>query len=96
MSTTDQYLQFLGKTVKDKVRGTTGVVISVCFDLSGCVQAAIAPPADKDGKTTDANWCDVQRLSEVDGERVMPLPTFKHQETQAGPNGAMEKPAPRG
>jgi hypothetical protein len=95
MSTTDQYLEFLGKSVKDKVRGTAGVVTSISFDLSGCVQAAIALPIDKDGKLPDVNWYDVQRL-EVTGDMCLARPTFRQQEHQAGPQGACEKPAPRG
>lgn len=95
MSTTDQYLQFLGRQARDKVRGTVGHVTSVCFDLSGCVQVAIAPPVNADGKLPDVCWYDVQRV-EVTGDRVLELPTFRHQATQDGPNGAAEKPAPAG
>lgn len=95
MNTADQYLEFLGMPARDKVRGMSGVITSVCFDLSGCVQAAIAPPLDKDGKLPDAVWHDVQRL-EITGDRTMPLPTFRHQATQDGPNGAAEKPSPAG
>ena len=95
MSITDQYLNLLGKPVRDKVRGMAGVVTSICFDLYGCVQAAIAAPMDKDGKLPDVIWHDVQRL-EITGETIMPSPDFKQQLLQAGPAGAAEKPAARG
>lgn len=94
-SITDPYLCFLGKPVRDKVRGLTGVATSVCFDLAGCVQVAVSAPATADGKLPDGVWIDVQRV-EVTGEAVIAAPDFRPQTTQEGPNGPSEKPLPPG
>ena len=74
--TTQAHVDLLGKTAKDRVTGFQGVVITVAFDLFGCVQAVIRPPADKDGKLNDAHYFDVNRLEIVDQKRVMPVPVF--------------------
>ncbi len=67
-------IDLLGYRAKDKVTGLEGVVSSVCFDLYGCVQAALTPPA-KEGTVPSGHWFDVQRL-EVSTVRVMTPPDF--------------------
>jgi hypothetical protein len=69
-------LAYLGYRAKDKVTEMEGVITSACFDVYGCVQLALTPPA-KDGKLGDSAWFDLKRL-EVDttSERVMPSPRF--------------------
>lgn len=71
------YIDMLGMNARDKVTGLTGVIVSVSFDLFGCVQAVLRPPVNKDGKLDDGHWFDVQRL-EIDekSKRVMDPPTF--------------------
>lgn len=76
-----QHLDLLGKTAKDRITGFTGVVSSVCFDLYGCIQAALSPPLDKDGKLVDGRFFDVHRLEVVNEKRVMPVPTFASKPT---------------
>ena len=95
MKNVEEYLQWVGQPVRDKLRNYTGVVTTVSFDVSGCVQAYVIPQGtDKDGKLVDGAWFDVQRL-ESTGERLVPLPTWAKQPTQEGPNGPAEKSAPR-
>jgi hypothetical protein len=93
------HIDLLGKTAKDRVTGFQGVVSSVSFDLYGCLQAAISPPLDKDGKYVDGRWFDVNRLEIVDENRAMPVPAFGKVEFGATPathtHGPAEKPVPR-
>lgn len=76
-----KHLNLLGLKVRDKVTGCRGVVTSVCFDLYGCVQAALQPEA-KDGKLPDSTWFDEKRLIVESDRPVMERPTF---ELIAGP-----------
>lgn len=92
-----QYFEWMGKPVKDRIRGTEGIVTSINFDLYGCVQVCITPKQNADGKAPEQVWCDVQRLSADDNaEPVIPLPQYlfstRKQEHQNGPPGASEKP----
>jgi hypothetical protein len=72
----DSYIDLLGKGARDRVTGFAGRVTSVSFDLYGCVQAALTPPIDKDGKRVDGIWLDVHRLDVSDDPRCMPVPAF--------------------
>src|SRR4030066_1806978 len=60
-----QHINLLGLPVQDRITGIKGVVTSVCFDLFGCVQAAIHPGADKDGKMRDVHWRSEEHTSEL-------------------------------
>jgi hypothetical protein len=88
-------IDLLGYRAKDKITGLEGVISSVCFDLYGCVQAAISPPA-KDGSIPDGRWFDVQRL-EVSGDRVMSPPDFDAKDISPAKydSGPAEKAPPR-
>lgn len=86
------HLDMLGKTVRDRVTGLTGVVSSVSFDLYGCIQAAVTPPVDKDGKVPDGRWLDANRLEVTNEERAMPLPEWAATPA-AHKHGPAEKPA---
>ena len=59
----------LGDKLKDTVTGFQGIAISVSFWLNGCVQFALKPPVDKDGKVQEADWVDQQQLELVKPER---------------------------
>lgn len=52
----------LGITAVDQVTGFRGVVTGLVEYLTGCNQALLIPKVDKDGKTVDGAWFDVQRL----------------------------------
>jgi hypothetical protein len=88
----NKHIELLGKVARDRITGFQGVVSTVGFDLYGCVQAAISPPVDKDGKLPDGRWFDVNRLEIVDETRVMPLPKWGAT-PQAHQHGPAEKPA---
>lgn len=85
--TKNAHIDLLGRNAKDRVTGFTGVIVTVSFDLFGCVQAVLSPPVDKDGKKPDGHWFDVNRLELVDEARVMPVPNFaaKPAEHKHGP-----------
>jgi hypothetical protein len=96
----DAHLDLLGKTVRDRVTGYQGAVISISFDLFGCVQAIVKPPMNKDGKVEDGQWLDVNRLEVVDEKRKMPVPSFAPKKATFGatPDQHTQGPAekPRG
>jgi hypothetical protein len=72
-----EHLKILGLAARDVVTGFAGIVVSVSFDLAGCVQALIVPGIDKDGKIRDACWYDSKRLFFLSKEPVMNVPTFE-------------------
>lgn len=68
-------LNLLGLKVRDKVTGLTGVCESICYDLYGCIQAAVRPKADDEkGHVPDGRWFDVSRLEVLDETPVMRIP----------------------
>lgn len=84
----------LGLRVRDAVSGFEGVVVSISFDLYGCIQAIVRPPVDEKGKGEEAQWFDVKRLTVRNRTPVMAVPTFAD---AIGPErGPAEKPYRRG
>jgi len=90
-----QHMQLLGLKVVDKVTGFKGVVVSVSFDLYGCIQAVVTPEAGKDGKQEEAHWFDVTRLTVTSQAPVMTRPNYEYGDVAEGRKGAAEKPAGR-
>ncbi len=81
MPNLSSYFDLLGRRVKDKISGHEGVCDALTFDLFGCVQVAVAPPVDKDGKFVEGRMLDVHRVQVIDADtRVMPRPTFVNPE----------------
>ena len=80
------YLNLLGKVVKDRVTGFSGVVTSISFDLYGCIQALVHPGIDKDKKILEQAWFDCNRLEVVNSEPVINQPDFVKE------SGPAEKP----
>lgn len=72
----EETVQLLGLKATDKVTGFAGVITTVAFDLYGCVQVILTPPApEKVGEMIAGSWFDVGRLS-LSVERVMQTPTY--------------------
>ncbi|MCK1536850.1 MULTISPECIES: hypothetical protein [unclassified Bradyrhizobium] len=73
--------ELLGYEVKDVVTGITGICDSICFDLYGCIQAAVRPqgPNEK-GEPKLAHWFNVKRLVAVGLIPVMTAPDFSKPE----------------
>jgi len=93
----EQSVGLLGKKVKDKLTGSTGIVTSVCFDLFGCIQAIISPgKVGKDGKEIPSiEWVDINRLEVKDNKVLIKHPDFnvKYQLREDVP-GPADKPVP--
>lgn len=88
------HIDLLGAKVKDKVTGFEGVVTSVSFDLYGCIQAVVTPPAG-DGKNPDGRWFDIGRLITLEFSRAMPVPNFGYINIANAEKGPAEKPEMR-
>jgi len=86
-----EHLKWLGLRVREVATGLSGVVVSVSFDLCGCVQAYVKPAAEDGVVGRDGSWFDVTRLIADSTERVMELPA----EYAIEPSGPVEKAAPR-
>ena len=71
----------LGRKVKDKITGYTGVVTSHVKYLTGCDHFGVTPVVDKDGKCQAAEYFDGSRLEYVD-EPAVKLASVK----TGGPN----------
>ena len=87
-----KHLDMLGLKVEDKITGFTGVVSSISFDLYGCVQGLISPHVNKDGKTGDSIWFDLNRLRVKNKKPVMGRPNFDYGLIAEGKQGAAVKP----
>lgn len=88
-----QHLNLLGLPVQDRITGIKGVVTSVCFDLYGCIQAAIHPGVDKSGKQRDVHWYDVSRLKVLKDKPIIDRPNFVTGPQAEGKQGPAEKPS---
>lgn len=96
-------LKLLGLRVKDRVTGLEGICECITYDLYGCIQAIVRPPANKDkGEVPEGRYFDVSRLDVVDPLPVMEIPggRFTVARTPPAPpkaearqrHGAAEKP----
>jgi hypothetical protein len=91
--TINTHLAKLGFKARDRVTGMEGVIITVGFDLYGCVQAIVDPGLDKDGKQRGSVWFDIARLELISKKPVMPQPDFVSGLVAEGRKGPAEKPA---
>lgn len=65
------HLEKLGFEAEDKITGFKGVVDSVSFDLYGCIQYALRPPMDKEGKLPNGAWFDSNRIKIKGKKRII-------------------------
>ena len=70
------HLKLLGLKVRDKVTNFEGVVISIGFDLFGCIQALVKPVVNDNYKMEDPCWLVVTRLIIVSESPVMKVPNY--------------------
>jgi hypothetical protein len=91
----DQIIDMLGYTYKDKITGLTGPVVSVCFDLYGCVQATIHRGIGKNGEALESYWYDVQRLEKQTKPRLMEKPYYNKITPETYDRGPADKPRNR-
>jgi hypothetical protein len=88
-------MSLLGYRVKDKVTGFEGVAASICFDLYGCVQAAVTPAMKEPGKLEDSRWFDTSRLDVMSDAPVMEPPSFPMEKEAKEASGGFGKSIPR-
>ena len=90
-----RHFDLLGMSVEDCVTGFKGVVVTVAFDLFGCIQAVVNPGVNADGEQRESKWFDVARLRVTSEEPVMARPKFDWtpQVIAAGGKGPAERPA---
>lgn len=95
MENLTKHMELMGLKVEDKVTSFTGVVVTICFDLYGCIQAAVHPGLDDKGGLRDPIWLDVTRLRILDSTPVMERPEFdwSPQVISAAGKGPAERPA---
>lgn len=67
-------LKLLGLKVRDRVTGFNGIVMTVAYDLPGCIQAVVVPLVDEKGEHKEGKWFDVTRLEVLNEEPVMEVP----------------------
>jgi len=72
-----EHLSLLCLEVVDRPSGYKGIVTSISFDMSGCVQAYVRAGIDKDGKLADGYWFDTKRLRVIGEKPVIDPPTFR-------------------
>jgi|GEM_PF-842092 len=85
------HISMLGKPVRDKVTGFRGIVTSISFDLSGCIQALVTPQA-REGKLIDSAWMDISRVIEIEDVPRIAAPDFNNGPISEGKKGPIDKP----
>ena len=88
-----KHLDLLGYYVGDRVSDFKGVVISLSFDLYGCIQADVRPKElDKEGRVATGYWIDVSRLKVISKKPLMDQPNFVWGEAAEGRKGPANLP----
>ena len=88
-----KHFDLLGHKVKDKVSNYSGVVVSVSFDLYGCIQADVRPyETDDKGKPKEGYWFDIARLKVTTKKPLMDVPNFEWGEVAKGKKGPANLP----
>lgn len=64
----------LGDIVRDMISGLKGVAIARSVWMYGCGRIAIEPPVDKDGKPSEIEWADEQRVERIGVGPLLPTP----------------------
>ena len=78
----------MGKKVKDKVTGFTGLVTGKLESLYGCTQYVVTAPMDKEGKVTDNKVVVDEGRIKIIGNGIRP----KQLKAKSGKKGAGNVP----
>ena len=88
-----KHLDLLGHRVEDKTSDFKGIVISMSFDLYGCIQADVRPTDLKaDGSQKEGRWLDVARLIVKSKKPVIEQPDFEWGPIAEGRKGPANLP----
>ena len=79
-----EHFKFLGFRAKDVIAGAEGVITSIAFDISGCVQGFLSRGFDKEGKRLEGYWIDTKQILIMSKSAVMPAPAFLSVTATAG------------
>lgn len=90
-----KHMDLLGHKVKDRVSDFEGVVISMSFDLYGCIQADVRPMSLKkeEGTPKQGYWMDVNRIVVISDKPLMTPPNFEYGYVAEGKKGPADLPA---
>lgn len=61
----------LGRKVRDRITGFTGIVTGRVEYLTGCNQVLVSPATKDDGSLVVPEWLDEQRVETMEGERIV-------------------------
>lgn len=78
----------LGKEVRDKITGYSGILVGEATYLFGCRQYGVVPKVDTDGKIRDTQWFDEGRVEEI-GRGILP------EEVMVKKNGGINRDEPK-
>ena len=56
----------LGQKVRDKITGFEGIITAKAEYLNGCIQFCVRPRVDKEGKSQDGEYFDVEQLEPLE------------------------------
>lgn len=83
----------LGFNGEDLVTGFKGVIVTLCFNLTGPAEISLKPGVDDDGKPRNSGpWMDANRIKIKGKKPVMPVPDFNLGYIAEGRKGPAEKP----
>lgn len=75
----------LGKKVKDKISGFKGVVVGETRWLWGCLRVGVERrKVNNDGKVSDPEWFDVDRVEVIAGSKTMRIVSTKAETAVVG------------
>lgn len=89
----NNHFRFLGRECRDRITGFSGIGASVCFDVYGCIQTCLTPPAGKDGKLGDSHWFDNNRIETTSKKQVQALPEYMAAPKAKDARGGFDKPS---
>lgn len=65
----------LGSKVKDNVTGVVGIAVARTEWMNGCIRYGIQQKAEKDGKVSDAYWCDEEQITVLAKVKIKSIPS---------------------
>lgn len=69
-------MDYLGWRVRDPITLVEGPVVSVSYDLNGCIMALVDRGYAADGKKQDSLWTDTKRLVKIGNGPLLSQPVF--------------------
>ena len=89
-----KHMDMLGHEVQDKVSDFEGIVISISFDLYGCIQALVrSRELQKDGTLKQGIWLDVSRLIVITKKPLMNPSNYDYGIIAKGKKGPANLPS---